>query len=133
MRAAAVAADVVVVLVFVGIGRAVHSHGISVAGLASTTWPFLSGLAAGWLVVFGRRSDGASALWGLVVSVSTVALGMTLRVISGQGTAVAFVIVATCFLGAAMIGWRLCRMALWSRHIVFRTGRVPPSPSDDGP
>jgi hypothetical protein len=32
---------------------------------------------------------------------------MTLRVLAGQGTAVAFVVVALCFLGAAMCGWRV--------------------------
>jgi Protein of unknown function (DUF3054) len=36
-----------------------------------------------------------------------VAVGMVLRVVSGQGTAFAFVVVALCFLGAGMVGWRL--------------------------
>jgi hypothetical protein len=38
--------------------------------------------------------------------IATVGIGMVLRVISGQGTAVAFVFVALGFLGAAMLGWR---------------------------
>jgi hypothetical protein len=37
----------------------------------------------------------------------TVALGMALRVVSGQGTAVSFVIVALIFLGLFLLGWRL--------------------------
>jgi cobalamin biosynthesis protein CobD/CbiB len=121
------AADAVAVLVFVGIGRAVHSHGTSVAGLASTAWPFLSGLVAGWLVASGLRRDAASVLGGLLVLISTVALGMALRVISDQGTALAFVVVATCFFGATMIGWRLLGAAVRSRHISVRTGHVPSS------
>jgi hypothetical protein len=42
----------------------------------------------------------------MVVTVTTVAVGMILRVWAGQGTAVAFVIVALVFLGATMTGWR---------------------------
>jgi hypothetical protein len=98
--------DVGAVLVFVGIGRAIHTDGLTVAGLASTAWPFLSGLAFGWLVVLARRSDGASLVGGLPVWISTVALGMALRVMSGQGIAFAFVVVALAFLGAATLGWR---------------------------
>ena len=102
----AVAMDLAAVLVFVGIGRAVHSDGLTVAGLASTAWPFVSGLAAGWLVVVVRRNDGTSLVGGLPVWISTVALGMVLRVIAGQGIAFAFVLVALGFLGATMLGWR---------------------------
>jgi hypothetical protein len=36
-----------------------------------------------------------------------VALGMLLRVVGGQGTAVAFIIVALAFLGLFLLGWRL--------------------------
>jgi hypothetical protein len=121
MRKPSVVIDVVAVLLFVGIGRAVHAHGLSVAGLASTAWPFLSGLAAGWLALAARRRDGASFSGGLVVWISTVALGMALRVISGQGVAVAFVFVALGFLGATMLGWRELLAALWRRRLAGRT------------
>jgi Protein of unknown function (DUF3054) len=33
---------------------------------------------------------------------------MVLRVVSGQGTALAFIIVALAFLGLFLLGWRLC-------------------------
>jgi hypothetical protein len=36
-----------------------------------------------------------------------VVLGMVLRVVSGQGTAVAFIGVALAFLGLFLLGWRL--------------------------
>lgn len=107
MRRTTAAIDLGVVLVFVGIGRSVHAHGLSVSGMASTAWPFVSGLAAGWLGVVLRRLDGTAVLGGLVVWISTVAIGMILRVISGQGIALAFVFVAFAFLGAAMLGWRV--------------------------
>ena len=37
----------------------------------------------------------------------TVTLGMILRVVSGQGTAAAFIVVALAFLGLFLLGWRL--------------------------
>lgn len=111
MRKAGVVLDTAAVLVFVAIGRHAHARASSVAGMARTSWPFLSGLAAGWLGIAwsGRsgRRDGANLGAGAAACVSTVALGMVLRLVSGQGTAVAFVLVSLGFLGAAMLGWRL--------------------------
>ena len=47
---------------------------------------------------------------------STVVVGMVLRVVSGQGTAVAFVVVALAFLGMELLGWRvLSRMVVGAR------------------
>lgn len=109
MRRVGVALDLVAVLVFVGIGRDVHvhAHGLSLGGLASTAWPFVSGLALGWVVlILAHRPPGALGSGALVCG-ATVAVGMTLRVLAGQGTAFAFIVVAVCFLGATMCGWRL--------------------------
>jgi hypothetical protein len=55
------------------------------------------------------------------VWLSTVAVGMALRVVSGQGTAVAFVFVALGFLGATMLGWRIVLV------VVRRRWDVPPA------
>jgi hypothetical protein len=100
-------ADLAVVLLFVGIGRSTHHHSSALAGMASTSWPFVCGLAAGWvtLMVLGQPRIPLSG--GVPIWLTTVALGMILRVVSGQGTAFAFVLVALAFLGAAMLGWRL--------------------------
>jgi hypothetical protein len=49
----AVVLDCCCVLLFVVIGRASHTKGESLAGIASTAWPFLAGLAGGWLVTIG--------------------------------------------------------------------------------
>jgi hypothetical protein len=103
----AAALDLVAVLVFVVIGRAAHAHGVGIGGLVSTAWPFVAGLAVGWLVLSILRGSAGSIWSGALVCVLTVAVGMTLRVLAGQGTAVAFVVVALCFLGAAMCGWRV--------------------------
>jgi len=67
--------DLLVVLLFVGIGRANHHHGDSLSGMVSTTWPFAVGLAIGWLIVLIRRQNGASLGAGVEVWLATVALG----------------------------------------------------------
>jgi hypothetical protein len=108
-RAAWVAAaiDVCCVLVFVVIGRDSHAKGEALGGIASTSWPFLAGLAAGWLASRAWRRPLALRPAGIAVWLCTVALGMVLRVVSGQGTALAFIVVALAFLGLFLLGWRL--------------------------
>ena len=66
MRSArlAVILDCCCVLVFVIIGRASHVQGESLAGIASTAWPFLVGLAGGWLATAGPAAR-AQALTGV--------------------------------------------------------------------
>jgi len=103
----AVVLDVCCVLIFVVIGRASHTQGESLAGIASTSWPFLCGLAAGWAVSRAWRRPLALRPAGLAVWLCTVTLGMVLRVVAGQGTAVAFIIVALAFLGLFLLGWRI--------------------------
>ena len=44
-----------------------------------------------------------------------VVLGMLLRVVSGQGTAAAFIGVALAFLGLFLLGWRLLARLSWLR------------------
>jgi Protein of unknown function (DUF3054) len=109
MRSArlAVVLDIACVLVFVIIGRASHTKGESLAGIASTAWPFLAGLGVGWLAARGWRRPLAISPEGLAIWLCTVALGMILRVVAGQGTAVAFIVVALAFLALFLLGWRL--------------------------
>ena len=123
MRSArlAVAIDVCCVLVFVIIGRASHTKGESLAGIASTAWPFLAGLAGGWLLTAGLAGGAwrqPSRLWraGVGAWLGTVVLGMVFRVVSGQGTAPAFIGVALAFLGLFMLGWRLLARLSWLRR-----------------
>ena len=103
---AAALLDVCCVLAFVAIGRASHDHGESAAGLASTAWPFLTGLAAGWLAARAWRRPAAIAPAGLGAWLGAVAVGMILRVVAGQGTAPAFIAVALAFLALLLLGWR---------------------------
>jgi hypothetical protein len=99
--------DIGWVLAFVIIGRASHSKGETLAGITSTAWPFLTGLLGGWLVTRAWRRPLALAPSGLGAWLGTVALGMLLRVIAGQGTAFAFICVALAFLALFLLGWRL--------------------------
>ena len=99
--------DACFVLAFVAIGRANHHAGGGLAGLASTAWPFLTGLAVGEVLTRSWRSPAALVPTGVGVWLGTVGVGMTLRVIAGQGTALAFIAVALAFLGLFLLGWRL--------------------------
>jgi hypothetical protein len=135
----AVALDVGWVLAFVVIGRASHAKGEALGGLASTAWPFLAGLAAGWLalILASSRTRGARPVpafavvpAGVVAWLATVVVGMTLRVVSGQGTAVAFIAVALAFLGLFLLGWRLllrgaARLTLGKLYSLLSTGYSP--------
>ncbi|MES9538395.1 DUF3054 family protein [Actinomadura sp. NPDC000600] len=109
--------DVCCVLVFVAIGRASHDEAAGLAGFASTAWPFLAGLGAGWGAMRAWRRPERVWPVGAGVWVSTVAVGMALRAVAGQGTAVAFVIVASVFLGAALLGWRVGARLVAARKV----------------
>ena len=101
-----VLADACCVLAFVIIGRGQHHDGVSVAGVASTAWPFLAGLAAG--ILAGRAWRQPFALWpsAVVVWAGTVVIGQALRALAGQGTDLAFVLVSAAVLGLFLCGWR---------------------------
>ena len=104
-------------LAFVTIGRASHdaAGGESVGGIASTAWPFLAGLALGWLVTRAWRRPLALRPSGAGAWLGAAGLGMVLRVVAGQGTAAAFVGVALAFLGLFLLGWRLVARVLVRR------------------
>lgn len=107
-RSAALAflADVVLVVIFCAIGRRSHAEGITLAGVAHTSWPFLTGTVAGWALARGWRRPTALNPTGLVVWVSTIVIGMLLRKASAQGVAVSFVIVASTVTAVFLLGWR---------------------------
>jgi hypothetical protein len=99
--------DVLLVLVFCVIGRRNHDEANAVAGLASTAWPFLGGLVAGWIAALRLHAEPVGLYpFGVSVWFGAVAGGMVLRVIGGQGTAFSFIIVASIVLAIFLIGWR---------------------------
>ena len=103
---AGMGADVAAILIFCALGRRSHDEGVSVGGLAKTSWPFLSGTAFGWLVAGGWRRPAAVAPTGVIVWVSTVVIGMLLRKASSASVAGGFVVVASTVTGVFLLGWR---------------------------
>ncbi|WP_458041722.1 MULTISPECIES: DUF3054 domain-containing protein [Bacteria] len=103
-------ADVLLVVVFAAIGRASHDEGVfgpGGGGLLETSWPFLVALVAGWLITLAWRRPFAPVRTGLGMWIITVIGGMVLRAVSGQGTALAFIIVAAVTLLVLLVGWRM--------------------------
>ena len=114
MRRAIILLDVCCVLAFAVLGRASHGEAGSIAGLARTAWPFLAGLAVGLVLTRAWRRPAAIVPAGLGGWLGTAGIGMTLRAISGQGTAPAFIVVALAFLGLSMLGWRAVALGMAS-------------------
>ena len=102
--------DAILVIIFCAIGRRTHEEANALAGLAKTSWPFLTGLVIGWAATFALYRDKFNAVLlvptGVVVWLGAVVFGMILRVLSGQGTQFSFIVVATLVLGAFLLGWR---------------------------
>jgi hypothetical protein len=116
MRSAGAAlADFCCVLLFVAIGRHDHHAGGTLPGLWDTFWPFAAGAAAGLAVTRFWRRPFALVPTALGVWLGTVAIGMALRVLAGQGTAFAFILVALAFLGLFQLGWRVVWRMVASR------------------
>src|ERR1700743_3135205 len=78
-RPAWLAVDVVGVLVFCAVGRRSHAEGLTLAGVAETAWPFLTGTAVGWLASRAWRRPTAVVPTGVVVWLSPAVGGVALR------------------------------------------------------
>lgn len=120
--AAALVLDVLFVLIFAASGRSTHDRDSPVLGVLDTAWPFLVGLAIGWILVtvFAGGLRGATmfvlAPAGLIVWFNTLALGMILRAVTDQGTAASFMGVAAGFLLVTLAGWRLIAQLIARRR-----------------
>lgn len=117
-RPAAVVADLVAVLVFVLLGRRSHDEGSAIAGTVATAWPFLAGAAVGEVGALVARRPPESVAAGAIVTAGTIGLGMVLRRLTGGGTPVSFVLVATTFVALFVVGWRLAARLLARRRAV---------------
>ncbi len=111
--------DLVLVVVFCVIGRLSHAEGIfgDLPGTLNTVWPFVVALLVAHGTLLLRRAHAERMLPGLVVWVVTVAGGLLLRVVSGQGTALPFIIVATLTLALLLLGWRAVRALMRRRPV----------------
>lgn len=130
MRALSCLLDVLVVLAFAAAGRSSHDEGLTVGGVADTAWPFLTALVLGWLAcrVLGTPLPAFRA-WAMVWPV-TVAGGMLLRSVTGDGAAPSFVLVAAGVLGVGLLSWRsvvalTVRRADRTGHRADRPGERP--------
>lgn len=103
---AALAVDIALVVVFAVVGRASHERALTLGGIAQTAWPFLLALGLAWAVMRAWRAPYRVLPTGVGIWLVTVAAGLVLRAVSGQGVAVAFAIVATLVLAALLMGWR---------------------------
>ena len=117
--------DLACVVVFVVIGRRSHDEGSAVVGALKVMAPFAIGLTFAWLSawrVWATRPNFPEATAGdgvgegplvqranaLRIWVVTTVVGLGLRrLVFDRGTAPAFVIVATLFLGVTFFGWRM--------------------------
>ena len=99
-------ADVAVIILFVAIGREEHKSGNSIVGLLETAAPFLIALAIGWLATRAWQNPTGVGR-GLGIWLVTILAGMNLRhYVFDDGTATAFIIVASAFTLAGLLGWR---------------------------
>jgi hypothetical protein len=109
--------DTFAVVLFVAIGRREHERDSAIAGLIATAAPFLIALAIAWLVLRAWRQPTTVWPTGVGIWAIVIAAGMLLRsVVFDDGTATAFVIVATLFLGVFIVGWRLVFAAIDRRR-----------------
>jgi hypothetical protein len=119
--AIAFAADVAVLVIFVLIGRRTHHEDAGVDGFLRVLWPFVVGLAVGWLVARAWRAPldwrRAAPLWLI-----TVAVGITLRiVVEGRAFKGTFTIVALVFTGLTLLGWRAGVLLVRRRRVSTRS------------
>ncbi len=106
--------DICCVLLFVVIGRNAHHHGDGLAGVWQTAWPFLTGLWIGLITARFWRRPAAIIPAGLGAWAGAAGAGMVIRVLAGQGTAAAFIVVTFAFLGLFLLGWRAATRAALS-------------------
>jgi hypothetical protein len=107
-RWVALALDVACVLLFVVLGRRSHDEGSGIASVLNVAAPFGIGLALAWIVSPSVHRAPWRVRAGVDVWVSTVVIGVILRWFAwDRSTALAFVIVATLFLGFFLLGWRV--------------------------
>jgi peptidoglycan/LPS O-acetylase OafA/YrhL len=101
----AIAVDVICILVFSIVGRSSHQEATDLLGVAHTAWPFLAGCLVGTLL--GRTwRHPLSLKSGVAVWLGTVVVGMSLRLLTGAGVSLSFVVVASCVLALLLLGWR---------------------------
>jgi len=110
------AADVLCIVIFVAIGRKNHDEGEAAVGIFRVAAPFLIAAVVGWFVSQAWKKP-LELRTGVIVWLTTIVLGMILRhFVFDDGTATAFIIVATVFLCTFLNGWRALARKRLSSH-----------------
>ena len=102
----AFAFDALCVLLMVVIGTRNHETDTGITGILFVAAPFWIAMSLAHLAPLlqrkNRKEQNVYMVWGY-----TVVMGMVLRnMVFNRGTAAAFIIVATVFLGITMLSWR---------------------------
>jgi Protein of unknown function (DUF3054) len=113
--AASLVLDACCVLLFVTIGRHTHHDGDTLAGVWHTAWPFLAGLAVGLVLGRAWRRPLSILPTGIAAWLGASLIGMLIRVLAGQGTAIAFIGVTLAFLALFVLGWRVAARIVSTR------------------
>lgn len=109
--------DAVLVVVFSAFGRGAHSEGLGVAQIWGTAWPFLLALLAGWVAVLAMRRAPTAVSTGVILWLTTLVGGMTVRGLSEGGVPHwSFILVAGLVTALFLIGWRLLALAVKKRR-----------------
>lgn len=104
--------DLICVSAFVALGIGSHSESDSFLQVAA---PFVAALAVAWVVAAPLRAP-ETVKAGVVIWLVTLVGGMLLRRAMGDGTAAAFIVVASIFLAVTLLGWRGVRALILRRH-----------------
>lgn len=109
--------DAVLVVGFATFGRGAHSEGFGVAQVWGTSWPFLVGLVAGWVLVLATRRAPTAVSSGVALWLVTLVGGMVIRGLGdGRVPHWSFMIVAAIATGVFLVGWRAIRAAVVRRR-----------------
>jgi hypothetical protein len=99
--------DWVCVLALAIIGTNNHETDTGLSGILSVAAPFLIATTLARVLMRATKKDESTVVDGITVVLFTVVVGMFFRRVAfDRGTASAFVIVATVFLGITMLSWR---------------------------
>ncbi|MFD2674434.1 DUF3054 domain-containing protein [Gulosibacter bifidus] len=109
--------DLVLVGVFALLGRSAHNSALDFGGWFGTASPFLVALAVGWALALALGIDPTRVrLPELVVYVVTVALGLGIRVLTGETAALPFVLVTAGVLAVFLLLPRLVMQLVTRRR-----------------
>lgn len=126
----ALVGDLLIVLLFVGIGMIQHGTPLTSQNVLLVGWPFAVGVLLGHLAIRAWRAPFRVWPHGVFVWAITLATAMALRTLFSAGTEVSFVIVTAVVTGVLMLGWRALALYLTRAERAPRATSKAPAESD---